>query len=158
MLGYFALFGLVALSGFTPALAIGKPLFLDFHEESTDVFADCGAFQVLDAFQGDVKLTAMFDETGNVDMIIVDFHGTDTFINSITDKSFTERFHNKVLHDFEKDRLAEVGVFYHLTVPGEGAVLLDIGRIVIDPPNIAFEAGPHQYFDGDFAGLCAALA
>ena len=51
------------------------------------------------------------------------------------------------------------GVVVRLTVPGDGAVFLDIGRIVTDRQgNLYFEAGPHQYFYGDFAALCEALA
>jgi hypothetical protein len=54
---------------------------------------------------------------------------------------------------------ANSGVAFRLVVPGAGAVFLDVGRTVLDRQgNVYFEAGPHQFLDGDFAGLCAALA
>ena len=43
------------------------------------------------------------------------------------------------------------GVLYRATVPGSGAVFLDVGRIVTD------QAGTIVNFPGDLEGLCAAL-
>jgi hypothetical protein len=56
--------------------------------------------------------------------------------------------------------LVTAEVISRLTVPGSGAVFLDVGRIVTNQAStvITFQAGPHQFVDGDFAGLCAALA
>jgi hypothetical protein len=50
-------------------------------------------------------------------------------------------------------------VIYRVTVPGSGLVFIDAGRIVTNQAGteITFQAGPHQAFDGDIAGLCAAL-
>src|SRR5262249_51336903 len=88
--------------------------------------------------------------------------GTDTFRNSVTGKSFTEPFHNsefaELNGDLQPDKLTTVGVTLRLTVPGEGAVLLDVGRIVESPGHIEFEAGPHQALEGDLADVCAARA
>lgn len=157
------LVGLVAFR--SPALvsAIGQPVFLGpFHQEGTALVANCGPFQVMDAYQGELAITAFLDQAGNPDRAIIDFRGTDTFINSATGKSFTEPFHNIELADLEGGlqpvSLTTVGLVFRLTVPGGGAVFLDVGRVVFSPGHIDFEAGSHQALDGDVAGLCAALA
>jgi hypothetical protein len=146
-----------------PALAAGKPLFLGpFLQEGEALLAECGTFQALDAYEGELSITAFLDNEGNPERAIVDFHGTDTFRNSVTGKSFSEPFHNKEFDqlngDLQPDQVTKVGVGVRLTIPGRGAVLLEVGRVVERPGSIDFEAGPHQLLDGDVAGLCAALA
>ena len=50
------------------------------------------------------------------------------------------------------------GLTFNLNLPGQGALLLDVGRIVIrHGQGIVFEAGPHQELNGDTAAFCAAL-
>lgn len=154
------LVSLVALGNFNRASADGGPVHIGpFHEEGTDVLVDCGGFRVLDAFEGDLSITRFFDREGNRERQLVDFRGTDTFINSETGKSFTESFHNVSIVDYDAGTVAAVGVLFRLTVPGGGAVLLGVGRIVIEPPfTVLFVAGPHQPLEGDFSDLCAAMA
>jgi hypothetical protein len=153
--------GLAALSSFSPALAIGKPLvFEPFHFEGTWVVADCGTFQVLVANEAEVSLTVYLDAEGNWDRGIVDDWGTDTYTNSVTGKAVSSSFHYKAIVDFERGTQTIVGVVARLTVPGEGTVLRDAGRLVIGPeyPYVLFEAGPHQSWQGDVSSLCAAMA
>jgi len=152
----------IAFGHHSAASAVGKPVFLGpFHQEGVALLAQCGAFQALDAFQGELSITAFLDKAGNPESAIIDFHGTDTFRNSVTGKSFTEPFHNKEFAalngDLQPDKLTKVGVAFRLTVPGGGVVLLEVGRLALSPGHIEFEAGPHQALEGDFAGLCAAL-
>ena len=55
--------------------------------------------------------------------------------------------------------LQNVGVIFNVTIPGQGTVLLDVGRIVIvRHQGIVFVAGPHQEEQGDTAAFCAALS
>lgn len=50
------------------------------------------------------------------------------------------------------------GPVFIFTSPGDGAVLLEVGRISFDRHgNITFEAGKHQQTDGDFDAFCAAF-
>lgn len=125
-------------------------------------FVDCGAFVVDDRFDLTFTLRLFFDKAGNLVKGVEQVSGTDTFINASTGKELTGRFHNNVIIDFTVDPPlgANVGVIYKVTVPGAGAVFLDVGRIVTDQSGdiVAFQAGPHQFFDGDVDGLCAALA
>jgi hypothetical protein len=125
-------------------------------------FVDCGAFLIDDRYELTFTLRLMSDKDGNLVKGVETVSGTDTFINATTGKEIAAPFHNHVLIDFTADPPlgANSGVIYKVTVPGAGAVFLDVGRIVTnqDGDIIAFRAGPHQAFDGDFAGLCAALA
>jgi hypothetical protein len=52
------------------------------------------------------------------------------------------------------------GVFWHVIAPGVGSVLLDAGLEIIDwsnPEIVVVRHGKHQWLDGDFDALCAAL-
>ena len=52
------------------------------------------------------------------------------------------------------------GLFWHVVAPGYGTVLLDAGLEIIDwtaAAPVVKVAGRHQWIDGDFDALCAAL-
>jgi hypothetical protein len=122
---------------------------------------DCDGFQVLDDFVLNFRTKLFFDENGELVRIVEQINGTDTFINSATGKQFTSRFQNTEHFDFTAQPVRAVtGVQALLTVPGSGAVLLDVGRIVtnLETDEVTFQAGPHQLVEGDLAGLCEALA
>jgi hypothetical protein len=51
------------------------------------------------------------------------------------------------------------GVWALITVPGYGQIFKDVGRVVWDSDgNVIFEAGEHQYFNDDFAAVCAYMS
>jgi hypothetical protein len=79
---------------------------------------DCGTFQILDSYSLDFTLIFLSDKSGTLVKILEQVGGTDTFINSITGKSYTERFHNTVDIDPTAHVGATNGVISHLTVPG----------------------------------------
>ena len=50
------------------------------------------------------------------------------------------------------------GPVFVFTAPGQGAVLLEVGRLSFDRHgNITFEAGPHQQTHDDLDAFCAAF-
>jgi len=52
-----------------------------------------------------------------------------------------------------------VGTAATITVPGEGLLVLDVGKLVLDPSGaVLFEAAPHELFSHDLAALCAYFA
>jgi len=125
------------------------------------VIGDCGDFQVLDDFVLNFSAKLFFNENGELVRVVEQIRGTDTFINSETGKEFTSRFQNTEHIDLtEEPERAVTGVQGLLTVPGSGAVLLNVGRIVtnLETDEVTFQAGPHQLVEGDLAGLCEALA
>jgi hypothetical protein len=153
------LVSLLALVPLSTALA-DAPARVTLHEEGTDVLVDCGSFEVLDVYSNDGVASLFYDKEGNLVKIIIEYTGTDTFTNSVTGKAYPMDFHNTSIIDFSTTPRSNAltGVVYRLVVPGAGAVLLDVGRIVFQRGvGIVFQAGPHQLFDADFEALCAAM-
>jgi hypothetical protein len=127
--------------------------------------ADCsefgfGDFQVRDKFEFTFTAKEFYDKNGELIMVVEQIRGTDTFYSPETGKEFTSRFQNTEHIDATAQTDAVTGVIARLTVPGSGAVLLDVGRIVtnLETDEVTFQAGPHQLVEGDLAGLCEALA
>jgi hypothetical protein len=139
-----------------------------FHQEGTDVVANCGGFKVLTDFEEDVRVTTFFDSAGNPDYARVQEHFQDFFYNSKTGEGFAET--DTLTAEFDLSRKGEIsereitsiiGLAYHVTVPGEGVVLLDAGNLLYDAKgHLVFEAGHHQILgsDADTEKLCEALA
>lgn len=57
------------------------------------------------------------------------------------------------------DEVTVAGLFFHLTLPGEGSVVLDAGRFILDltTGELTFEAGPKPFAPGNWAVLCPVL-
>lgn len=155
-----ALAGLLTFAANLPALATEPVVVGPFREEGTSEFAECDGFTILDQYVVVYSQKRYFDQDGKLVRIVEDVSGTDTLINSTNGKSYTGRFQNTVIIDPATRLGATSGIIYRLTVPGAGAVLLDVGRVITDRTGtvIAFRAGPHQAIDGDIAGVCRALA
>jgi hypothetical protein len=131
-----------------------------FTDAGAGVLADCGGFLVLDRYALTFHVARRFDRDGTEVRVIEHFAGTDTLVNSVTGAAYTSALHSAAIIDPQANQATFIGVTFRLTIPGAGAVLLDVGRVVVDREgNVYFEAGPHQFYGGgDFAGLCAALA
>jgi hypothetical protein len=154
---------LVGLMAFFPrsvAFADGPVVEGPFHEEGTEILADCGSFQVLVVYELNWIERRFFDQEGNRLKLVEQVWGTDTFTNSVTGKAYPMDFHNNTIVDFTTTppQAANMGILFRLIVPGAGAVFLDVGRIVLDRQgHVYFQAGPHQFFEGDLDALCAAM-
>jgi hypothetical protein len=51
-----------------------------------------------------------------------------------------------------------VGLWFHLMGEGGGTVLRDVGRLEMRDGEIVMSAGQHDWLNGDFDALCAALS
>ena len=101
-----------------------------------------------------------FDSEGDPDYARVNLRFVDFYYNSETGEGFTEHEHSNSLLDLPSgDEITSAGVSYRVTVPGEGVVLLEAGRIEFDEAGeIVSVAGPHQLLSQDTDKLCEALA
>ena len=146
-----------ALAGSASA---AKPEPKTIHEEATELIADCGDFQVLTDYVADFRYLTFFDSAGNPDYARVHFTFHDFFYNSNTGEGFAETNTVNVVFDLQSSATEGSGLSYHVTVPGEGVVLLDAGRLETDEAGeIVFAAGPKQVHLGeDTDKLCEALA
>jgi hypothetical protein len=151
---------LVAFASLPIAAADGPVVDGPHRLEGQAALTNCGTFTILDQYVLDFTLRLFFDRSGTLVRLEEHVSGTDTLINSVTGKRYTSRFANNVLIDPATGLGANAGIIFRLTVPGAGAVFLDVGRIVTNQAGtvVTFQAGPHQFFSGDLAGLCAALA
>jgi hypothetical protein len=152
-----ALSALVAPLSAAPAA--GPVVIGPTHLEGTFELADCGSFKVLDQFALDFTMRLFFDQEGMLVRIERQVSGTDTFVNSETGKAITANVRHAVHIDPAVAMGATTGILFRLTVPGSGAVFLQVGRLVINRTGtvIDFQAGPSQFVEGDVAGLCEAL-
>jgi hypothetical protein len=131
-------------------------------EETGALVADCGDFEVLADLVVDGQIDYFdTDRDGIPDFFTLRVRLVSFFYNSATGKGFTAYEHGNFTFDLSNDALViETGVTFRVTVPGEGVVLLDAGRVEYDEEtgDVVFVAGPHQLLEGDTAKLCAALA
>ena len=125
-----------------------------------EVFVSCGSFAAL--IKGELAYTIRWfsDRNGIVVKGVETVRGTDIFIDSDTGKEIAAPFRNTVLIDALAGLGATMGIIFRVIVPGAGPVFLDIGRVAGNQAGtvVTLQAGPHQFFDGDFSGLCAAPA
>jgi hypothetical protein len=129
-------------------------------ETGTELIAECGEFDVLTDFVVDGQSTIFFDSAGNPDYARVHLTFVDFYYNSETGEGFTEHEHSNTLLDLPSgEEVTSSGVSYRVTVPGEGVVLLEAGRLEFNEAGeVVFVAGPHQVLSQDTDKLCEALA
>lgn len=144
----------------TPTAYAVPPTTRTFVLEGTQPLADCGDFLVLDQYDVEIVQTNFFDQDGVRVAIQQRIHGTDTYINSVTGESITMPTNFTVHFDTQALQNMSTGMVYRLTVPGLGAVLLNVGRSVYDFSEHEFVVldGPHQVVEGDTSELCQPLA
>lgn len=154
-----AILALLALASVTTALA-AKPEVQTFHDEGSFEI-DCGSFLALADFEEDARVTTFFDDAGNPVRIQVHVNYDGTLTNSVTGLTVRDPGHFTIQVDLHEGTQNFVGLVYGITIPGEGVVVLDAGRVVFAgeavEENIIFEAGQFDVLHGGDAVICAAL-
>ena len=159
------LVGIIAVLAFgsvSTALAV-PPLKVNFGPDFGFGFfvADCGDFAALLDFTAQGHFIVHFDQDRNPVRVNEHFEfPNDIYYNSTSpDISFTGKAVQNTQFDFVDNQLAISGLQFKLTIPGQGVVFHEVGRIIIDfnIPDVIFQAGPADFSDGNTAGLCAAL-
>jgi len=126
---------------------------------------DC-AFPLIETVTGSYKDTVYYDAAGNpVKEILTAQYGgplTVTWTNPLSGVVLASHEAAPLIVYYNPDgsfqSLQNVGLIFNVTLPGQGTVLLDVGRIVIvHHEGVVFEAGPHQEENGDTSAFCAAL-
>ena len=159
----------LGLVGLTATSAVGAaPTFVEKHNQLTRHFAnlpDCAelGFTHTEDYQVTRSVIDFYDNEGNLlrEVLHVRFVGTAT--NDVTGKTIPVTGVRHLEFDFVDGTFTETGVLRHVTVPGEGIVLHESGRIVLplEPEEglePLFVGGPHQLMEGDVTAFCAALA
>jgi hypothetical protein len=130
-------------------------------EVQTFVFADCGDFEVRSDYTVEGVMTTFYDSSGNPDYYRVHIIFHDFFYSTDNpDEGFAETDVESLLIDASSDAEVKVsGVRYHLTIPGEGLVLVGAGTLRFDTEtgDIVFQGGPGQLESRDTDEVCAAF-
>ena len=147
-----------------PVLANPPDHFSDFYEEAPWTIADCGDFTV-ETRDTTIYLngTIHYDKGGNMIKAITHWRGDGVYWSPETGKEVN--MDSNLINTFDYYETGETiatGIQFKITVPGEGTILMDVGRMVFQPfPNVIWEAGQHPVLlpeDEGFDKLCAYFA
>jgi hypothetical protein len=147
------------------AVSAAPPVVETFHDEGSFAFAGpCpNGVTLVGTFTEDVRVTTFFDEAGTPVRAQITVNAVGVVTNPETGESVKNPSHQTIIVDLVEGTEAQVGLIFKATVPGEGVVFHDVGRVVVDAAgNVIFEAGPHDVLNtaGDHAvraNFCAAL-
>jgi hypothetical protein len=144
------------------APAFGRAPERDHVEQTFEGVIDCGAFQDLYVDEETGDLTWYFDAEGRLVRFVVHVSQYSTDVNSLTGLTLHERNHHTSTFDFATGQITLDGAIVHATLPGEGVVIQDVGRLrfSVSPDgalDFAFVAGHHDALIRDRT-VCDALA
>jgi hypothetical protein len=127
---------------------------------------DC-PFPLEETFSGSIKDMLFLDGAGNPvkEILTAQYRGpvTVSWTNLATGKPLTSHEAAPLTYYYNPDgtpaSATNVGLLFHVSIPGKGTVLLDVGRVVFRwGQGMVFESGPHQEQNGDTGAFCAALS
>jgi hypothetical protein len=146
---------LVLALGPDPALAVAPERHVLQFDEAFISVDFCG-FPTRFEWVGVGYGTVFFNHDGDPIRQIDRIRETLTVTNTTTGASVRGRDAYQLIGVAET--LSRVGVWFHLSAPGRGVILRDVGRIVVSGDELTFLAGTHQWLRGDVDALCGALA
>jgi hypothetical protein len=127
---------------------------------------DC-PFPLQEQVSGTIRDTLYYDRNSTLtrEFLSPQFQGsvTVTWMNPKTGTSLTSHEASTLIIYYNPDgsfrTATNQGLTFHVSVAGEGLLLLDVGRLVFEQGRgITFEVGPHQELDGDTGAFCAYVA
>ena len=124
----------------------------DFAAVNTEL---CG-FPIAFDESGSFKVKTFYDAEENpVRTILTNFKDRYTATATANGKTLSTNYPLAVI-TYGEDLRLELGLRNAYRVPGAGVVLLDAGRVVIDgaTDEVLFEAGQHQFLNGDGDAFC----
>ena len=121
----------------------------------TAYVGSCGDFDVYEDVSWELVGKAFFDTDGNWIRSKVRWKVEGRVFNVDAPENFLPYKNSSynVFNTPEDQRIT--GLWALVTVPGEGAIFMDVGLIRLDwDGNILFEAGKHQWWNANVDGLC----
>jgi pectate lyase len=119
----------------------------------------CDGFTGTVADSQDGTVTVFFDNAGNPIKMTAHIDETRTLTNLKTGYTLQAPGHFTNTVYLQTGTVTQVGVVFQITIPGQGTVGLDAGKLIVDAAgNVTFMAGPKQVFNGQDAVLCAAIS
>jgi hypothetical protein len=151
----------LALAFATPASAVAPTTTIVVVDDPPYIDDTLCGFPVTFLDNGTFKLTTFYDDAGNpVKSVATNFRVRYTVSAGAQGRTLTTNAPAVVIESFEEGTELVLGLHNAYHVPGDGVVLLDAGRILIDQQTgeAVFEAGPHQLFAGDADAFCGFFA
>ena len=135
---------------------------IDFAFVDENATNQCG-FPVQISGSGTLKISTHELQKGGIVEIDRLLHATVTFTNLATHTSYTSLSAGPTIITIQSDgtvSIACVGIFDIITLPGQGLLIKNVGRLVTDGNGaVIFEAGSHPTVTGgNVQGLCTALS
>ena len=138
----------------------GQPVMFTGSGSGQVFVGDCPDFEVWEDAAWEVAGKAYFNKDG--ELIRIKWHNTveggvfnlDAPENYLPYKNsvYTERY------TIETDEDRFTGLWALITIPGYGSIFLDAGLVKFQDGGLVFQAGKHQWFDGNVEALCGHLA
>jgi hypothetical protein len=109
---------------------------------------------------GFLSRTVFVDENGTPTRIRTHVNVDGIAVNEANGKTSQLQENLVIETDLEAGERTWAGIRIKATMPGGGALLLDVGRVIFDVATgeVIFEAGQHQLIHEDFATFCEAMA
>jgi hypothetical protein len=132
-----------------------------FQRQGTLTF-DCGSFQDIFTFTSTVHVLTFYDQSGTAVKQVFHVHRVSTDTNSVTGRTLKSSADRIVTIDLISGTTTITGQNDNTSSPGEGVVVQDVGRIVLNPDGtVIFAGGQHPQDVGEVfvgADYCSALA
>jgi hypothetical protein len=146
-----------------PALAVPPTTEVTEVELGEFAFVDeelCG-FPIMFDESGTFKVKTFYDAQGNrVRTVVSNFNDRYNATATANGKTLATNYPLVIITSInendQEDLRIELGLRNAYRVPGAGVVLLDAGRVIIDQAtgDVLFEAGQHQFLNGDAEAFC----
>jgi hypothetical protein len=129
-----------------------------FHR-SIPNFISCPGFTVRGEFDVTRTVMTFYDSDGAVVRQVTHVHFTGNLINTATGDSIPDEGNQIVIVDRAEGTTATIGRVRVVTVPAEGEILAQVGRVVRDAAgNVVFIAGQQYVQTGEVDEFCAYMA
>jgi hypothetical protein len=122
-------------------------------------FIQCPGFTVAGEFDVDRMVITFVDQNGTPIRQVIHVHFVGTLTNTSTGKSIADEGNQIATIDLVTGTSTVDGRVRVTTVPGEGAILFQVGRVVRDAAgNVIFFAGQNDFLTRDFGEFCDYMA
>lgn len=124
----------------------------------------CGGFDILADWSAELRILEVFDQDGadTLRKETYDIIGQTTYYNSDLPNLLIRGGPGEgenVIYRFNQSYAIVTGLIWRVVLPGIGPIFLDAGAVKFDLATgaVTYAGGQHQYWEGDFGALCAAL-
>jgi hypothetical protein len=122
-------------------------------------FIQCPGFTVAGEFDVERTVMTFVDQNGKPIRQVTHVHFVGTLTNTSTGKSIPDEGNQIVTADLVTGTSTTDGRVRVDTIPGEGVILAQVGRVVRDAAgNLIFFAGQNDFVTRDFDQFCAYMA